>query len=70
MSDCVVHLWKSGVLVVMDWNGRRVLILNPPIWDRTDAESHVHRSCLIKKDGGRSQGKIQGGDIVVKGVRW
>jgi hypothetical protein len=42
--------------------------LNPSIYGRTDAESHVHRSCFIKKGVGRSQGKVQCSDIVVKGV--
>jgi hypothetical protein len=44
------------------------LIFNPSIYDRTDAESHVDRSCFVKMGVGSAQGKVQGGDIVVKGV--
>jgi hypothetical protein len=53
---------------VMGGNGRRVVICDPSIYDRTDAESHVNRSGCIKKGVGSAQGKVEGGDIVVKGV--
>ena len=52
----------------MGENGRRVVICDPSIYDRTDAESHVDRSCCIKKGVGSAQGKVEGGDIVIKGV--
>jgi hypothetical protein len=52
----------------MGGNGRRVLILNPSIDDRTDAESHVDSSCCIQKGFGSAQGKVEGSDIVIKCV--
>jgi hypothetical protein len=52
----------------MGGNGRRVLIFNPSIDDRTDAESHVDSSCCIQKGFGSAQGKVEGSDIVIKCV--
>jgi hypothetical protein len=59
-------LWENGVLVVMGWDGRWVLIFNSTIDDRTDAESHVDSSCCIQKGVGSAQGKVEGSDIVIK----